>query len=306
MKFRAAHTTAPWKAVVDRYTRSDTRRAIWQIANTFIPYTAVWVLMVLSLQVSYWLTLPLAVVAAAFLVRIFIIHHDCGHGSFLASKRANDCIGFISGLLTLTPYFYWRHTHAIHHATAGNLDRRGVGDIWTMTVREYQAASRWERIKFRVYRNPLVLFVIGPFFLFVFSNRFANFKAGMRWHLSVLWTNLALVALVALGVLLVGWKTLLLVQLPVLVFSCIGGVWLFYVQHQFEGVYWSRQQDWDYVQVALAGSSHYALPPLLQWFSGNIGFHHIHHLNPRIPNYFLDRAHRDSPAFQKVRALRFW
>ena len=157
-----------------------------------------------------------------------------------------------------------------------------------------------------MYRNPLVLFVIGPFFLFVFSNRFANFKAGMRWHLSVLWTNLALVALVALGVLLVGWKTLLLVQLPVLVFSCIGGVWLFYVQHQFEGVYWSRQQDWDYVQVALAGSSHYALPPLLQWFSGNIGFHHIHHLNPRIPNYFLDKAHRDSPAFQKVRALRFW
>jgi omega-6 fatty acid desaturase (delta-12 desaturase) len=303
-----ASSTEPssWREIVTRYHRPDLGRAWWQVVNTFLPYLALWYLMFRSLEISYWITLGICVIASGLHIRIFIIFHDCGHGSFFRSRKANDVLGFITGVMTFTPYAYWRHCHAIHHATAGNLDRRGTGDIWTITVREYQALSRWHRLLFRLYRNPIVLFLLGPMFLFLIRHRFASRGAGWRWHLSVIWTNLALLGVAVALSLVMGIRAYLMIQLPVMLITGVIGVWLFYVQHQFEGVYWERQAAWDYVAVALRGSSFYKLPKVLQWFSGSIGFHHIHHLSPRIPNYLLERCHRENPIFQNVKALRLW
>lgn len=295
---------AAWRTIVTRYQTSDPRRALWQVANTYVPYAVLWYLMYRSLEVSYWITLGLAVVAAGFLARIFIVFHDCGHGSFFKSKRWNDVLGFISGALTFTPYHYWRHSHAIHHATAGNLDRRGVGGIWTMTVVEYQQASTWMRLRYRFYRTPLVLFLVGPVYVFLLEQRLASFKAGWRWQQSVQWTNLALVFLALILSVLLGFKSYLLIQLPIISITAIVGVWLFYVQHHFDGVYMERAASREHYLTAMEGSSFYKLPKVLQWFTGNIGFHHIHHLSPRIPNYFLEKCHRENPLFQQVRVLQ--
>jgi acyl-lipid omega-6 desaturase (Delta-12 desaturase) len=301
------HPNPSWQDIIARYQKPDRRRAWGQILNSFLPYIALWVLMAWSLHVSYWLTLGLAAVAAGFLIRIFIIFHDCGHGSFFRSRRANNILGFLSGLLALTPYHYWHHQHALHHASAGNLNRRGGGgDIWTLTLREYKEASRWSRIRFRLFRNPIVLFLLLPGFLFLVGNRVAGKRAGWRWHRSVLWTNLALLAVAAGVSACIGWRAYLLIQVPVMTLGASAGVWLFYVQHQFEGVYWEDQKEWDYLQAALHGSSYYKLPRVLQWMSGNIGFHHVHHLGPRIPNYLLERCHRENAIFQSVKPLRFW
>ena len=289
-----------WKQAVAAYQNPDLRRSLWQIANSLVPFLALWYLAYRMLAVSYWLTLATAVPAAGFLVRIFIIFHDCGHGSFFRSKAANDTIGFITGILTLTPYFDWRHEHNLHHATAGDLDRRGRGDVWTMTVSEYRAASFWQRLGYRLYRNPLVMFGVGPLYVFLLKQRLPRSGSGTRERMSVHVTNLALTAILAALVLTIGLKAVLLVHLPILVISGAAGVWLFYVQHQFEGVYWQRGEQRDYVDVALKGSSLFALPRVLQWFSGNIGFHHIHHLSPRIPNYRLERCYREQPVFQGV------
>jgi len=299
-----AKAAIAWRAIVARYQTSNPRRALWQVANTYVPYVVLWYLMYRSLEVSYWITLGLALVAAGFLARIFIIFHDCGHGSFFKSRRANDFLGFISGMLTFTPYHYWRHSHAIHHATAGNLDRRGVGDIWTMTVAEYEGASIWLRLRYRFYRTPLVLFLVGPVYVFLLKQRLASFKAGWRWQQSVQWTNLAILGMALLVSALIGVKAYLLIQLPIISVAAIAGVWLFYVQHQFEGVYWERRANWDHYMTAMKGSSFYELPKVLQWFTGNIGFHHIHHLSPRIPNYFLERCHRENPLLQEAKILR--
>ena len=293
-----------WRSIVARYQESNPRRALWQVANTYVPFAGLWYLMYLSLEVSYWLTLGLAVVAAGFLARIFIVFHDCGHGSFFGSRRWNDVLGYVSGILTFTPYHYWRHSHSIHHATAGNLDRRGVGDIWTMTVREYAQASLWLRLRYRFYRSPVVLFLLGPVYVFIVEQRVASFKAGWRWQQSVQWTNLGILVM-AVGVsALIGVKAYLLIQLPIISVAAIVGVWLFYVQHQFDGVYWERRPSWDYFTTAMKGSSFYKLPRILQWFSGNIGFHHTHHLSPRIPNYLLEKCHRENPIFHQVTVLR--
>ncbi len=286
-----------------QYSKSDTPRAVWQLANTLIPYIGLWVLMILSLKVSYWLALPLCAIAAGFLMRMFIILHDCGHGSFFSSRRANDIVGFIAGVLVFTPYHYWTHRHAIHHATAGNLDKRGVGDVWTMTVREYRESTRWQRIKFRMYRTPFTMFILGPIYMFLIQHRFAPPGSGPRWHLSVTWANLAILGVAVAMCSLIGWKAYVMLQLPVILMAAAAGVWMFYVQHQFEGVWWERDDKWDYLKASLRGSSFYKLPKLLQWFSGSIGFHHIHHLSPRIPNYFLERCHRENPLFQRVTAL---
>ena len=289
-----------WKQAVAAYQNPDLRRSLWQIANSLVPFLALWYLAYRMLAVSYWLTLGTAVLAAGFLVRIFIIFHDCGHGSFFRSKAANDTIGFVTGILTLTPYFDWRHEHAIHHATAGDLDRRGRGDVWTMTVAEYRAASFWQRLGYRLYRNPLVMFGIGPLYVFLLKQRLPRPGSGTRERMSVHVTNLALTVILAALALTIGLKAVLLVHLPILVISGAAGVWLFYVQHQFEEVYWQRGEQRDYVDVALKGSSLFALPRVLQWFSGNIGFHHIHHLSPRIPNYRLEKCYREQPLFQSV------
>jgi len=287
-----------WKEVLAKYQKPARWAATWQVVNTLVPYAALWYLMYLSLGVSWWLAAPLAVLAGGFLVRVFIISHDCGHGSFLSSTKANDALGFITGVLTFTPYYHWRWEHAIHHASSGDLDRRGTGDVWTLTVQEYLEASRWKRFAYRLARNPVILFGLAPLYLFLIHQRFSNGKAGRRERHSVWFTNLAMVALAGGLTWAFGLKAYLLLQLLVLVVAGSAGVWLFYVQHQFEGVYWERSEKWDYSLAALKGSSFYKLPKVLQWFSGNIGFHHIHHLSPRIPNYLLAKCHRDNPALQ--------
>jgi len=292
-----------WKEIVARYQKPSIGRGVWQIVNTLIPYTALWYLMYLSLSVSWWLVVPLAILAAGFMVRVFIIHHDCGHGSFFKSRKANDVLGFITGVLTFAPYYHWRWEHALHHATSGDLDRRGMGDIWTLTVQEYLESSRWKRFAYRLARNPVVLFVIAPLFMFLVKHRFPKAKASQRERHSVYWTNLAILGLAAGLGWIFGLKAYLLIQLMVMGVAGSAGVWLFYVQHQFEGVYWERAEEWDYTAAALQGSSFYKLPKILQWFSGNIGFHHIHHLSPRIPNYHLEKCHKAEPLFQSVKTV---
>jgi len=292
-----------WRQAVAVYQNPDVRRSVWQLTNSVLPYVALWYLAYRLLAVSYWLTLGVAVLAAGFLVRVFIIFHDCGHGSFFASRAANDTVGFVTGVLTLTPYFDWRHEHNLHHATAGDLDRRGRGDVWTMTVDEYRSASFWQRLAYRLYRNPLVMLGVGPLYVFLLKQRVPRPGSGRRERLSVHLTNLALAASALAFHLTIGLGTALLVQIPIMAVAGAAGVWLFYVQHQFEEVYWRRGEERDFVDVALKGSSLYALPRVLQWFSGNIGFHHIHHLSPRIPNYRLEACYREQPVFQKVERI---
>jgi omega-6 fatty acid desaturase (delta-12 desaturase) len=295
-----------WKAIVERYQKPSTGRGVWQVVNTLGPYVALWVLMYFTVQLSWWLTAPLAVLAGAFLIRVFIISHDCGHGSFFKSQRANHIVGSITGVLTFTAYFHWRWEHSVHHATSGDLDRRGTGDIWTLTVQEYLESSRWKRFAYRLARNPVILFVIAPLFLFLVRERFANPRAGARERRSVHLTNVALAAMVLGLGWLYGLPAYIIIQLIVFGVATSAGVWLFYVQHQFEGVYWERSEEWDYATAALKGSSFYKLPKILQWFSGNIGFHHIHHLSPRIPNYHLEKCHKSEPLFQTVKPVTLW
>ncbi len=294
---------AVWKEIVAKYAKPSTWRAVWQIVDTLFLYALAWYLMFLSLSVSWWLLLPLAVLAGALLVRVFIIFHDCGHGSFFKSRVANDAVGFIAGVLTFTPYYHWRWEHAIHHSSAGDLDRRGTGDVWTLTVQEYLESSRWKKFAYRLARNPIVLFVIAPLFLFVVRQRFPSPKASRRERHSVYAMDVALIGMAVILSLIFGLKAYLLIQLIALMTAGGAGVWMFYVQHQFEGVYWERGEDWSYTAAALQGSSFYKLPRVLQWFSGNIGFHHIHHLSPRIPNYNLERCHMADPRFQAVKPI---
>ena len=302
---KAQVTRPAWHQDVARYAHSNQRKAIWQLVDTLGPYIGLWILMVYTIKagVSYWVTLALAVVAAAFLVRIFIFFHDCCHGSFFSSSRANTALGYLTGILTFTPYHSWRRSHVRHHATSGNLDRRGVGDIWTMTVEEYRAAPRRTRIAYRLYRNPLILFGFGPAVSFLIAQRFFPKEAKRREQVSVLVTNLAILAIVVLASLTIGFWTYLLIQLPVILVAGALGIWLFYVQHQYEGVYWARDEAWNFTKAALEGSSYYRLPKVLQWFTGNIGLHHIHHLRPRIPNYRLQECYDQVPAMQAVQPL---
>lgn len=292
-----------WRKVIARFQRPSLGRASWQVINSLGSYLLVWILIGFALQVSGWLVVPLIPIAGGLLVRIFIIFHDCGHGSFLRSRWANRYLGRLCGILTFTPFEHWRGEHARHHATAGDLDRRGTGDIWTMTVQEYLEASGWKRFAYRVVRNPLILFVIGPLVLFVVIHRIPAAGAGRDERLSVWITNaLLLVKVVSLGWLL-GPLPYALIQLSILAIAGASGVWLFYVQHQFESAYWARNDEWDYATAALQGSSYYKLPRLLQWFTGNIGFHHVHHLGPRIPNYYLEACHNAEAMFRDVTPL---
>lgn len=292
-----------WKRIVAEYQKPSTPRAVWQIVNTLGPYALLWYLMYLSRSVSWWLTVPLAMLAGAFLVRIFVIFHDCGHGSHFKSRKVNDVVGFLTGILTFTPYYHWRWEHSVHHANVSDLDKRGTGDIWTMTVQEYLEASRWKRFSYRLARNPIILFLLAPLFLFVVRQRFTSPRANARERRSVHWMNVAILGLAAILCWVFGITAYLVIQLTAIAVAASVGVWMFYVQHQFEGVYWERAEEWDYTAAALQGSSYYRLPKILQWFSGNIGFHHIHHLSSRIPNYNLERCHRSHPMFQQVRPI---
>jgi omega-6 fatty acid desaturase (delta-12 desaturase) len=304
-----------WKELVAPYRQPTLARSLWQLANTIIPFFALCYLMFLSFGYSYWLTLALAPIAAGFHLRIFIIFHDCGHGSYFKSAKANAIVGFFCGFLCFTPYYHWRHFHAVHHATVGNLDRRidgelmpitikkytqNNGDVLTLTTKEYAQLSAQEKLFYRVYRNPLLLFVIMPLILFLVVHRFSNPRAAKREKMSVFWVNIAwLITLVALT-FTIGLVPFMLIMLPVMLISATIGVWLFYIQHQYEETYWQPMKRWDFATAALKGSSFYKLPKLLHFFTGNIGYHHIHHLNPRIPNYNLEKCHKSNPVFQDV------
>jgi omega-6 fatty acid desaturase (delta-12 desaturase) len=259
--------------------------------------------MFFSVKVSWWLTVPLAVIAAGLLVRIFIIFHDCGHGSFFKSRLTNDVVGFLTGILTFTPYHHWRWEHSVHHASSGDLDHRGTGDVWTLTVQEYLDSSSWRRFLYWLARNPIVLFVVAPVFLFILRERFPSAGAKPRERRSVWLMNVAILAMMSGLTIIFGINQYLIIQLLISMISGSFGVWLFYVQHQFDGAYWERTEDWDFTTAALQGSSFYRLPKILQWFSGNIGYHHIHHLSPRIPNYNLERCHSSHSIFNQVKPI---
>ncbi len=292
-----------------RYREPSHVRSAIELAISFGPLAALWVLMWLSYSFGYWwLTLLLVVPAAGFLVRLFMIQHDCGHGAFFRHRLANDWTGRVLGVLTLTPYDYWRRNHAIHHATSGSLERRGIGDIDTLTVREYLALSRWGRLQYRLYRHPAVMFGVGPAYLFILRHRLpiGLMRGGWTPWLSTMATNAAAGTIVAVLIWLIGVGPFLLVHLPIMLLAATMGVWLFYVQHQFEHTLWADNENWDLHEVALHGSSHYVLPGVLRWFTANIGIHHVHHLCSRIPYYRLPRVLRDHPELGQIGRLTLW
>jgi len=292
-----------WRTVVAPFEKPSTPRAIWQIVNTLVPYAILWVLMARFHSVSWWISIPLAVLAGGFVIRAFIIFHDCGHGSFFKSRKANTIVGFFCGMLTFTPYYHWRWEHNVHHASAGHLDKRGTGDVRTLTVDEYLECGFWARLSYRLERNPFVLFILGPLYLFFIGQRGSSKDASDRERQSVHTMNLAILLMVLVMGSMIGFGTYLFLQFIVMGVAGAAGIWLFYVQHQFEGVYWERGEDWDFAAAALQGSSFYKLPKVFQWFSGNIGFHHVHHLSSRIPNYNLERCHNSDDLFRSVKPI---
>lgn len=295
--------TKNWIEIISKYSTPDNLKSWWQIVNTVIPYIALWFAMYYSIEVSYWLTLLLSVIAAGFLVRIFIIFHDCGHGSFFKSEKLSRWVGVPLGLLVFTPYHRWHYDHKQHHMTVGNLDKRGIGDVNTLTVDEYKSLSRGKKLWYRVYRNPLFLILFIPLILFVLLFRTTKSYMDTQHKIYVHLSTLAIGILVSIVIWLIGFKAFIMIQLPILFLASVGGVWLFYVQHQYEGVSWKRTKDWNYKEIALQGSSFYKLPAILQWFSGNIGFHHIHHLGPRIPNYKLEKCHYENESLWNVKPI---
>jgi omega-6 fatty acid desaturase (delta-12 desaturase) len=296
------------------FEKSTTKESVWQLINTIVPFIILWYLAYKSLSVSYWLSLVPSVIAAGFLTRIFIIFHDCTHHSFFKSRRANRIVGTAMGVLTIFPFDQWGHEHSVHHATSGNLDKRGTGDIWTLTVDEYLAAPIRLRLAYRFYRNPFVMFGLGPIYVFLLKNRFNRKGAKKKERMNTYLTNVLIVALIGLLCWAVGWQSFLLVEGSIFLLSGAAGIWLFYIQHTFEDSYFEEDKEWEYVKAAVEGSSFYKLPKLLQFLTGNIGYHHVHHLSPRVPNYKLEEAHNHTVPLQNVptvtlasslRSLRF-
>jgi omega-6 fatty acid desaturase (delta-12 desaturase) len=292
-----------WRATLAPYATPDVRRGLLDVATSAVAYLVVTAMMYAAMSVSLALVLALVLPATGFLVRTFIVFHDCAHGSFLPWRRVNTWLGVACGVLVYAPFHSWRHEHAIHHATAGDLDRRGMGDVDTLTVAEYTSSPRGQRVAYRLMRNPLVLLGVGPLWALIIEPRLVPGWARKRFGRKIIATDLALLVLIAALCALAGWRTVLLVQLPPALLAGSIGIWMFYVQHQFEGVYWERQEGWSYAASALRGSSHLRLPKLLQFFTGNIGLHHVHHLHARIPNYNLQRAHDGVAVFHDVREL---
>ncbi|KGR88153.1 fatty acid desaturase [Lysinibacillus boronitolerans] len=277
------------------FAKSDTRKSVFQIINTIVPLIALWVAGYLLVDVSPWLTVGLSAISAGFVVRTFIIFHDCTHGSFFKSKKANDWVGLFTGVLTSFPYEKWKREHTIHHATSSNLDKRGIGDIDMMTVEEYMQASKGQRLWYRFYRNPFVMFGLGPLYMVLVLNRFNRKDAKKKERLNTVFTNIVIVGICAALIFFMGWQAFLLVQGVTLFIAGSLGIWLFYIQHTYEDSYFEHDSEWDYVKAAVEGSSYYKLPKILQWVTGNIGFHHVHHLAPRVPNYNLEKAHNETP-----------
>jgi len=295
-----------WRERLAPYAEPRVGRSMLDLATSVAPYFALTAAMYALLQVSYILVLVLAVPTAGFMLRTFIVFHDCAHGSFLPNRTLNKWVGVVCALLVFSPFHSWRHEHAVHHATAGDLDRRGMGDVDTLTVAEYLGRPWPRRWAYRLMRNPLVLLVLGPLWALLLEPRLVPGWARRRFWRQIIATDVALVALIGALCALVGWRAVMLVQLPSAMLAGAVGVWLFYVQHQFEDVYWQRRDSWSFHDSALRGSSHLKLPKVLQFFTGNIGLHHVHHLNPRIPNYNLQRAHDENPVFHDVPTLTIW
>jgi omega-6 fatty acid desaturase (delta-12 desaturase) len=291
--------------ILAHYRKPVRMRSLFELVVTFVPFALLWAAAWWALSIGYWLSLAISVPAAAFLVRLFMIQHDCGHGAFFKERAINDWVGRAIGILTLTPYDVWRRSHSIHHASSGNLDKRGTGDIHTLTVREYQALSPLGRLAYRFYRHPIALFGFGPIYLFLFQNRLpiGFMSAGRIYWISAMGTNAATVLIAGLMIYLVGLVPFLQIYLPITLMAGAIGMWLFYVQHQFEETSWDHDEDWQLHDAALHGSSHYRLPGILRWMTANIGVHHVHHLNSRIPFYRLQQVLRDHPALTEVRQL---
>ena len=298
-----------WVRELSRYRQPNAPRSVLELALTAVPFALAWTVMLVALNLGhFWLYALLILPTAGLLVRLFMIQHDCGHGSFFPRRSGGDWTGRVIGVLTLTPYDLWRRSHAIHHASSGNLDRRGVGDVDTLTVGEYLALSRWNRLRYRLYRHPVVMFGLGPAYLFILKNRLPVGFMGKGWQpwISTMATNLAIVSVFGLLMWMVGVVPFLLVHLPMFLLAASAGVWLFYVQHQFEETYWAGNRTWNVREAALHGSSHYDLPGVLRWFTANIGMHHIHHLSSRIPFYRLPEVLRDHPELRAVGRLTFF
>jgi len=295
-----------WREQLAAYAEPSVRRALLDLATSALPFLVLTATMYVLLQFSVLLVLVLSVPAAGSLLRTFIVFHDCAHGSFLPSRTANRCVGVVCAFLVFSPFSSWRHEHAVHHATAGDLDHRGMGDVDTLTVAEYRALSKPARLGYRMLRNPIVLLGLGPLWALLLEPRLIPAWARRRFWRQILATDVALGAVLSGLCLLVGWPSVLLVQLPCAMLAGAAGVWLFYVQHQFEGVYWQRHDGWSYAASALQGSSYLKLPRVLQFFTGNIGLHHVHHMSPRIPNYNLQRAHDENPIFHDTPTLSLW
>jgi acyl-lipid omega-6 desaturase (Delta-12 desaturase) len=295
-----------WQESLAPYAVPNRARALLDVVTSVVPYLALSVAIYFALGVSDLLALALAVPAAGFLVRTFILFHDCSHGSFMASRRANAWLGMALGLLLYSPFLRWRHDHAVHHATSGDLGRRGVGDVRTLTVTEYGGLTARARLAYRLTRNPFLMFGLGPIIAMMIGPRIVSRDARPRMRRSVIATDIALAVLIGALCALIGWRQYLLVALPPALLAGSTGIWLFYVQHQFEDAYWESAPDWGYAEAALRGSSYLKLPRVLQFFTGNIGLHHVHHLNARIPNYNLQRAHDENPIFHAVPVLSMW
>ena len=296
----------PWRDTLAPFATPCAGRGLLAVTTSFVPYLLLTAAIYATLGVSIALTVALTILAAGFLVRVFVVFHDCAHGSLLPSRRANAVLGTAMGLLVLSPFVRWRHDHAVHHATAGDLDRRGVGDIITLTVEEYAARSWRGRLGYRLLRNPVVMFGLGPIVAMVVGPRIVARGAKPRMRNSVLATDALVVVIVASVCWLIGWGDFLLIWAPAAMLAGAVGIWLFYVQHQFEDTYWQRRDEWTYADAALRGSSYLKLPPVLGFFTGNIGLHHVHHLNARVPNYHLKRAHESTPLFAEVPTLTLW
>lgn len=297
-----------WNSMLKPYREPNSIRGIIELVITAVPFVVVWTLAWLSLDVSYWLSLGFVVVAAGLLVRLFAIQHDCGHGSFFSKRHVNDWVGRVLGVLTFTPYEVWRRDHALHHSASGNLEKRGFGDISTLTVREFFALSAFGRLRYRIYRSPVVLFIIGPAYQFLVRHRWplGRLRANRAPWASAMSTNIAIAVVASVLIWLVGLVPFLLVQLPITLLASSIGVWLFYVQHQFEETTWEDGSTWDLPEAALHGSSFYDLPGILRWFTANLGVHHVHHLNSRIPSYRLPEVLRDHPALTTIGRLTLW
>lgn len=291
------------RALLEPFSKANTKTATRQLLVALLFYVAGWAAMYYSLRISYWLTLLLVIPTVGFLMRIFIFFHDCGHNSFFPSTRMNRLIGFWLGVLVFTPGEQWWHAHAIHHATNGNLDRRGVGDVPTLTIEEYQKLSPRGRLGYRLFRHPLIMFGLGPIWMFLIQHRWPSPRFSKKETMSVVWANLAIISIAAgLGWSL-GFYNYMLIQLPLLWLAGMAGIWMFYVQHQFESVYWARDSQWNFLASALQGASCYRLPKVLEWVSGNIGYHHIHHLDPLVPNYQLARAYQSAEDLRQAPTL---